>query len=135
MTELGTALLFLTLAFLIVIRVAPTIETELFPCARGIQIDWRIANDGRIHIRRALFWKSRVCVYRQMHARAGNQDLAIEFTQKLGNRPGGEFEARDIFIEEPYEPAPVVIELSARHRWNPFWSSTSRLFDLAYPGR
>ena len=70
-----------------------------------------------------------------MRARAGNQDLHIEFTKKLGNRAGGEFIARDIYLEQPFEPAPVVIELTARHRWTPLWSSKSRLFSLSYPGR
>ena len=131
----GTWVIFAVLAFIILIRVAPVFETAFFPCARGLAVSWRVAEDKRIHIQRALFWKSEVCVYRQMHARAGNQDLAIEFTQRLGNRAGGEFEARDIFIEQPFEPAPIQIKLTARHRWNPLWSSTSKLFVLDYPGR
>lgn len=121
----------IVLILLSIIAVGPHVEARLFPCARGLEIEWSVAD--RIHIERALIRKSSGCEYIGMSARAGLQDLSIEFTKEFGSRPGGEFELRDVYIERPIVPAPIDIILTVDHRRFPFWVSRSLLFRLEGP--
>ncbi len=113
--------------------VGPHIESALLPCARGLEISWH-QEGGEIVVDRMLVWKSDICEYHQMSARAGRQDLRIDEGAPRGSRPGGEFFVEGIRIEAPSEPRPVQIRLAVQHHWTPFWTSRSHLFTLDYPG-